>query len=78
MKDPDRPESPGPAGYTDPRDRADSTGIGQFAGIGLQFAAAIILSVYGGQWLDRRLGTSPLWAAWWCSAAGPSMASIAS
>ena len=60
MKDPDRPESPGPAGYTDPRDRADSTGIGQFAGIGLQFAAAIILSVYGGQWLDRRLGTSPL------------------
>ena len=60
MKDPDRPDTPGSAGgYTDPRDRADSSSIGQFGGIGLQFAAAIIISVYAGQWLDRRFGTSP-------------------
>ena len=60
MKDPDRPESPGPAGrYTDPRDRADPS-VGQYAGLGLQFAAAIIVFLYAGQWLDRRLGTDPV------------------
>lgn len=28
-----------------------------YAGIGLQFAAIILLSVFAGQWLDRRFGT---------------------
>ncbi len=32
----------------------------EFAGIGLQFAASIVLFVFAGQWLDRRLGTGPL------------------
>lgn len=60
MKDPDRPDSPGAAGkYQDPRDRAD-TSLGQYAGLGLQFAASIILFLYAGQWLDRRLGTEPV------------------
>lgn len=27
--------------------------------MGLQFAVAIVLSVYLGQWLDRRFGTAP-------------------
>jgi len=31
-----------------------------FAGIGLQFAAAIVLFLFAGQWIDRRLGTSGL------------------
>ena len=31
----------------------------QFAGIGIQFAASILLFLYVGQWLDRKLGTSP-------------------
>jgi F0F1-type ATP synthase assembly protein I len=26
---------------------------------GLEFAVAILLGVFGGQWLDRRLGTGP-------------------
>ena len=30
-----------------------------YAGAGLQFAVAIVLSVYLGQWLDRRFGTAP-------------------
>lgn len=29
-----------------------------FAGVGLQFAFAIIVFLYAGQWLDNRLGTN--------------------
>jgi F0F1-type ATP synthase assembly protein I len=29
-----------------------------FAGVGLQFALAIIAFLYAGQWLDNRLGTN--------------------
>ncbi len=31
-----------------------------FAGVGLQFAFAIIVFLYAGQWLDNRLGTNGL------------------
>lgn len=30
-----------------------------YAGAGLQFAAAILVFLFLGQWLDRRLGTDP-------------------
>ena len=33
--------------------------MGEYAGLGLQFAASIILFLYVGQWLDRKLGTAP-------------------
>ncbi|MDQ3696936.1 MAG: AtpZ/AtpI family protein [Gemmatimonadota bacterium] len=33
------------------------TSVGAYAGLGFQFAAAIILFLFAGQWLDRRLGT---------------------
>ena len=33
---------------------------GKYAGLGLQFAASILLFLYGGQWLDRKLGTAPV------------------
>lgn len=33
---------------------------GKYAGLGLQFAASIIVFLYAGQWLDRRLGTGSL------------------
>ena len=32
----------------------------RLAGFGAQFLAAILLFLYAGQWLDRKLGTSPL------------------
>jgi F0F1-type ATP synthase assembly protein I len=35
------------------------TGAGQFAGAGFQFAATVIIGVFAGIWLDKRLGTSP-------------------
>ena len=31
-----------------------------FAGVGMQFALAIILFLFAGQWLDKRLGTKGL------------------
>jgi F0F1-type ATP synthase assembly protein I len=31
-----------------------------FAGVGLQFAAAIIVFLFAGQWLDKKVGTEAL------------------
>ena len=31
----------------------------EFAGVGLQFAASIVLCLFAGQWVDRKLGTGP-------------------
>lgn len=43
-----------------PRGAAEKgTSVGEYAGLGLQFAASIVLFLYLGQWLDRRLGTAP-------------------
>src|SRR5215208_4468851 len=35
------------------------TSITQFAGVGLQFALSILVFLFAGQWLDRKLGTAP-------------------
>ncbi len=32
----------------------------RFAGAGIQFAAVLIGGLYGGQWLDRRFTTAPV------------------
>jgi ATP synthase protein I len=32
---------------------------GELGGLGLQFVVAILLFLYIGQWLDRKLGTEP-------------------
>jgi F0F1-type ATP synthase assembly protein I len=32
----------------------------EFAGVGLQFAAALLVFVFVGQWLDRKFGTDAL------------------
>jgi F0F1-type ATP synthase assembly protein I len=45
--------APGGAGGTPP------AGM-EVAGIGFQFAAAILLFLYAGKWLDGKLGTAPL------------------
>lgn len=41
----------------------------EFAGIGLQFAVTILVFVFAGVWLDKRLGTSP-WLLLVCVFAG--------
>jgi F0F1-type ATP synthase assembly protein I len=35
------------------------TGGKEAAGAGFQFAAIVVLSVVGGVWVDRKLGTTP-------------------
>lgn len=35
-------------------------GAGKYAGLGIQFAASILLFLWLGQWADRRFGTDPL------------------
>jgi F0F1-type ATP synthase assembly protein I len=49
------PEGKKPPNGADER----GTSVGEYAGLGLQFAASIILFLFLGQWLDRRLGTEP-------------------
>jgi ATP synthase protein I len=34
--------------------------LSTFAGVGLQFAVALVLFVLLGQWVDRKLGTAPV------------------
>jgi F0F1-type ATP synthase assembly protein I len=43
-------------GKLEPRTSASG---GEYAGLGLQFAASILVFLYAGQWLDKRLGTAP-------------------
>jgi F0F1-type ATP synthase assembly protein I len=42
------------------KDEQEPLNIGSFAGVGLQFAVSIVLFLFLGQWLDRKLGTSPV------------------
>ena len=53
---PGRGPSAGPPGG---REASSGPSASEFAGVGLQFAAAIIVSLFAGQWLDRKLGTAP-------------------
>ncbi len=41
------------------REEGGGTSAGSYLGLGLQFALSIVVFVYLGQWLDRRLGTEP-------------------
>jgi ATP synthase protein I len=41
------------------RDNPDLRAGAQFMGLGLQFAGAIVLFLFVGQWIDRKLGTDP-------------------
>jgi len=40
-------------------DRGAGTSIATYAGLGLQLALSIVLFLFLGQWLDRKLGTYP-------------------
>ena len=66
---PDEPRSPdGPSGargaepdrlakLNEGRGAGSLGAAGKYAGLGFQFALSILLFLYAGQWLDRRLGT---------------------
>ena len=57
--DPERPLKPEP-GSENPAPYTGSTGAGAAAGMGLQFAISVVVFLLAGQWLDRKLGTDPL------------------
>lgn len=42
------------------RGGADLVSVASYAGMGLQFVGAILLFLYVGEWLDRRLHTNPV------------------
>jgi ATP synthase protein I len=39
--------------------RGGAVSVGAFAGLGVQFAASILIFLYAGRWLDGKLGTAP-------------------
>jgi F0F1-type ATP synthase assembly protein I len=47
-------------GSREPAKPAASGGLAAYAGLGFQFVIAILLFLYVGQWVDRKLGTRPL------------------
>ena len=57
--DPERPLKPEP-GSEKTSEPTSMAGAGALAGLGLQFAISIVLFLLAGQWIDRKLGTAPL------------------
>ena len=57
--DPERPLKP-EHGSENPRPESSLASAGTVAGMGLQFAISILLFLLAGQWIDRKLGTEPL------------------
>jgi ATP synthase protein I len=53
-------EEPRPRNATGGRAPDRSPSVSTYAGVGIQFAIAIVLFAFIGVWLDGRLGTSPL------------------
>jgi F0F1-type ATP synthase assembly protein I len=57
--DPERSQKPD-SGSDHPSPVSSAAGVGTVAGMGLQFALSILLFLLAGQWIDRKLDTSPL------------------
>ncbi len=53
------PTPPQDPGTPEPRGGQDGPSGAEFAGVGVQFAASILLFLWLGQWVDTRLGTTP-------------------
>ncbi|HEX8848060.1 MAG TPA: AtpZ/AtpI family protein [Gemmatimonadaceae bacterium] len=49
-------QQPGVGGQSD----QEGPGAGAYAGFGLQFAASLLVFLWVGQWIDRKLGTAPI------------------
>lgn len=53
------PRSPNGGRFDDSADARLARSAAKYGGVGLQFAASILLFLYAGQWVDRRFGTKP-------------------
>ena len=60
--DPERPLKPEHGSENPPPKHSSrgAGGAGAAAGMGLQFALSVVLFLLAGQWIDRKLGTAPL------------------
>lgn len=56
----DEPRGPRPQGPRPGRPLTGAPSAAAFAGHGIQLAISILICLYAGQWLDRKLGTDPL------------------
>ncbi len=45
---------------TETEDARQARSFGRYAGVGLQFAVSMVVFLYAGQWVDRRLGSAPV------------------
>ncbi len=45
--------------FQTPETRQGGMSGAEFAGVGMQFALTVLVFVFAGVWLDRKLGTSP-------------------
>ena len=54
-----RPSAPNGSKSPKPSPPSSLASASAYAGMGLQFALSILLFVWLGQWLDRKLGTDP-------------------
>lgn len=54
-----RDDSPAGADAAGPK-RGESLSAASYAGLGLQFVVALLVFLFAGQWIDARLGTSPV------------------
>lgn len=62
-RDPRRPDEDPLKGLAQHQGGIGSLGAaGKYAGVGLQFALSILLFLYLGQWVDRRIGTNGIFA----------------
>ncbi|MCC7323510.1 MAG: AtpZ/AtpI family protein [Gemmatimonadaceae bacterium] len=56
---PGDPHKPNGGRLDDSADARLARSAAKYGGVGLQFAASILLFLYAGQWVDRRFGTKP-------------------
>ena len=52
-------QNPLPGLGPETEDQRASRRLAKYAGVGLQFAVSIVLFLYVGQWVDRKLGSEP-------------------
>jgi F0F1-type ATP synthase assembly protein I len=53
------PLDPVPGSGPESEDRREARKLARYAGVGLQFAASILVFLYLGKWVDGRLGSAP-------------------
>lgn len=54
-----KPNDSGGKSGSPPAGQSSSSNTSGFAGLGVQFLVVILLCLFGGKWLDARLGTAP-------------------